>query len=679
MSTSVARRWSKRGGLAVAVAVTATALASIAGAQPPAQTMMPPAQTVPPTALTLYKALALSPDGARLATVDSAEVQDTAVRETHGKVMIRNAQTGATEWQHDPCATCTYAGVSWSPDGHKVAFVATDSTAGTATLMFALANADGIAGRIVQPLATVRGVAQTPRWSPDGSRIAMLVVADAHKAIGAIEAGRAQVGEIGEADDEQRIAVVDVEGASALRFVSPADTFVYEYGWTPDGRGFVATAAKGNGDNNWWVAKLVAVDGTSGNVRTIAAPSYQIDMPRVTPDGSRVLFIGGLMSDFGSIGGDLYEVPLAGGVPRNLTAGAKATVTSLSWAGASPIVTRLVADKMEIARVTLGSGAAQLTTLWSAPVSGAAEDGQVAVAANGSTIASVLTDFTHPPEINVAALNGGNVAMRAVTTGNARHPALVAARSMNWTSDGRAVQGWLISPLSPKPGKSAMIVEVHGGPSAATTPSYVWNGLGRALIDHGYTIFLPNPRGSYGQGEAFTRANVRDFGGGDLRDIQAGVDAVLKAAPIDPARLGIFGHSYGGFMTMWTVTHSTRFKAAVAGAGIANWISYYGQNGIDQWMIPFFGGSAYDDPEVYRADSPISTIKAAKTPTLIYVGERDVECPAPQSVEFWHGLKAMGVPTSLVIYEGEGHHLRKPVNVHDREARIVQWFDQRLK
>ena len=669
------RRWRKRGSLAVAVAVTATVLAARAGAQSPPGT--------PPT-LTVYKSLALSPDGNFLASVDSAEAQDTAVPATHGKVVVRSLRIGGVVAQYDPCATCTYTGTSWSPDGRKIAFIAGDSKAGTATLWIAVNSVDRVAGRITQSLVTINGVAQTPRWSPDGHAIAMLVVAGAHKAVGAVEAGRVQVGEIGEADDEQRIAVIGIDNvatptSTALRFVSPADTFVYEYGWTPDGRGFVATAAKGNGDNNWWVAKLVAVDGASGSVRTIAAPSYQIDMPRVSPDGSRVLFIGGLMSDFGSIGGDLYEVPFAGGTPRNLTAGAKATVTSLSWASATPIVTRLVADRMEIARVTLAGGAAKLMPLWSAPVSGSAEDGQVAVAANGSTIASVLTDFTHPPEINVAALGSGSVAFRPVTTGNAQHPALVDARSINWSSDGRAVQGWLVSPVNAKPGKSAMIVEIHGGPSAATTPSYVWNGLGRALIDHGYTIFLPNPRGSYGQGEAFMRANIRDFGGGDLRDIQAGVDAVLKVAPVDPARLGVYGHSYGGFMTMWTVTHSTRFKAAVAGAGIANWISYYGQNGIDQWMIPFFGASAYDDPEVYRADSPISTIKAAKTPTLIYVGERDVECPAAQSVEFWHGLKAMGVPTSLVIYEGEGHRLRKPVNVHDREKRIVDWFDQRLR
>jgi dipeptidyl aminopeptidase/acylaminoacyl peptidase len=129
---------------------------------------------------------------------------------------------------------------------------------------------------------------------------------------------------------------------------------------------------------------------------------------------------------------------------------------------------------------------------------------------------------------------------------------------------------------------------------------------------------------------------------------------------------------------MWTVTHSHRFKAAVAGAGIANWISYYGENGIDQWMIPFFGASAYDDPAIYQKLSPLSTIKTATTPTLVYVGERDVECPAPQSFEFWRGLRAVGVPSSLIVYAGQGHAIRNPADLADLRAREVAWFDKYL-
>jgi dipeptidyl aminopeptidase/acylaminoacyl peptidase len=131
-------------------------------------------------------------------------------------------------------------------------------------------------------------------------------------------------------------------------------------------------------------------------------------------------------------------------------------------------------------------------------------------------------------------------------------------------------------------------------------------------------------------------------------------------------------------MTMWSVTHTTRFKAAVAGAGISNWSSYYGENGIQEWMPPFFGDTFYNDPAIYDKLSPIRFIKNAKTPTFIYVGERDVECPAPQSLEFFTGLQKMNVPASLVIYEGEGHGIRSPEHNRDLTNRIVGWFDKYL-
>jgi dipeptidyl aminopeptidase/acylaminoacyl peptidase len=189
-------------------------------------------------------------------------------------------------------------------------------------------------------------------------------------------------------------------------------------------------------------------------------------------------------------------------------------------------------------------------------------------------------------------------------------------------------------------------------------------------------VLMPNPRGSYGEGEAFTAANRKDFGYGDLRDILAGVDAVTSKLPVDPQRVGITGWSYGGFMTMFAITQTHRFRAAVAGAGLSDWKSYYGENSIDQWMIPYFGASVYDDPAVYAKSSAINFIKNARTPTLIVVGERDGECPAPQSFEFWHGLRSMHVPVKLVVYANEGHGFSNPDDRRDVLERALEWFQQ---
>jgi dipeptidyl aminopeptidase/acylaminoacyl peptidase len=223
------------------------------------------------------------------------------------------------------------------------------------------------------------------------------------------------------------------------------------------------------------------------------------------------------------------------------------------------------------------------------------------------------------------------------------------------------------------------VVMVHGGPGWSVEPA--WPGPffnTYELSAHGYFVLYPNPRGSFGQGETFAQANVKDFGYGDFRDILTGVDEVVKTLPIDNHRVGITGWSYGGYMTMWAVTQTNRFRAAVAGAGLFNWQSYYGENDIDEWMMPFFGASVYDDPAVYARSAPVTFIKNAKTPTLVLVGERDGECPAPQSREFWHALKTLGVETQLVIYPGEGHAFLEPEHRRDVMNRLIGWFDQHM-
>jgi dipeptidyl aminopeptidase/acylaminoacyl peptidase len=303
--------------------------------------------------------------------------------------------------------------------------------------------------------------------------------------------------------------------------------------------------------------------------------------------------------------------------------------------------------------------------------------GNFSVARDGKTSAVVRSDLKHAPEIWVGKVG----AWTQLTRLNVAHkPAWGDGKSVTWKSDGHVVQGWLVYPRDFDASKKyPMIVATHGGPAGLAAPHWPeprWDPVFLSAL--GYFVFWPNPRGSYGQGEAFVRANVKDFGGGDLRDVMSGVDAVLKQAPIDPNRLGVTGWSYGGFMTMWTVTQTNRFKAAVAGAGISNWQSYYGENSIDQWMIPYFGASVYDDPAVYAKSSPMTFIKKVKTPTLVLHGDRDSEVPTPQGYEFWHALKALNVPTELVIYPEEGHAIAKPEHQRDIQERLVAWFDRYL-
>jgi dipeptidyl aminopeptidase/acylaminoacyl peptidase len=385
------------------------------------------------------------------------------------------------------------------------------------------------------------------------------------------------------------------------------------------------------------------------------------------------------MSDEGSTGGDVFVVPIAGGAARNVTPNIKASPFALAWTGSGRITFGENVDgNSGFASVSAKGGAMQ--TIWTGEETARpASDFWVSTATTTSsasdkvTVAIVRQSANVPSEIWAGPIGQ----WKQLTTLNAAiKPAWGEMRNIHWMNGTTRVQGWLMLPKDFDPQKKyPLIVNVHGGPSAACGSRWDPGTMGpqSAL---GYFALCPNPRGSYGQGEAFTQGNVKDFGGGDFRDIMAGVDAIAKQYPIDTNRLGIRGHSYGGYMTMWAETQTHRFAAAVAGAGLSDWLSYYGLNDIDEWMIPFFGASVYDDPAVYAKSDPMHFVKAVKTPTLILVGDRDGEVPMEQSVEWWHALSTFSVPNKLVVYPNEGHAFIKPADARDYSQRSLEWFEE---
>jgi dipeptidyl aminopeptidase/acylaminoacyl peptidase len=607
--------------------------------------------------------VAISPDGARVARVEPVS-DDRTPRAT--RILVQENRPGAAAVRITASldgAAVREGSVAFSPDGRTVAFV---SHAGGAALWTAPASGDGAATRLTR----IKGTFAEPRWSKDGRSIAVLVVENAAREPGPTNPSARDAGVVDARVDEQRLAIVDVE-TKFLRFVSPSDLYVYEYDWSPDGRTFAAVAAKGSGDDNWWRAELLALDAASGSARLLWKPPLQIAEPVFSPDGSSVAVIGGLMSDHGATGGDVFVVPAAGGGARNLMPGRRASAGGLSWPAASRlVVTELAGDATAVIALDPLTGTTR--TLHSGP--GRLSTGRglgIALARDGLTSAVVRESFDAPPEVWAGPIGSWT----RLTDGNAgARPEWGPAVSLRVLGDGQPVQGWLLPParLDARQ-KHPLVVLVHGGPAGAHRNAWP-SALAGALLARGAFVFLPNPRGSFGQGEVFTRGNVKDFGGGDLRDILAGVDEVVRTRPIDPKRLFLYGWSYGGYMAMWTVTQTNRFAAAAAGAGIANWQSYYGQNRIDGWMLPYFGASVYDDPAVYARSAPITFIRNVKTPTLVLHGERDAEVPVPQGYEFWHALKTLGVPTRLVVYPDEGHGFLREESKRNRVREVLDWF-----
>jgi dipeptidyl aminopeptidase/acylaminoacyl peptidase len=623
-----------------------------------------------------FEQAAISPDGKKVAWVEDVITKKGVAT---GDTVIYIAEVGAKTPPKRVTAAVADAihaegSVAWSPDSKKIAFLSDAAKSGQLQLFVAdVASPAGSARKLTQ----VKGFLSNPGWSPDGKTIALLFTENATRAAGPLVAETPETGEIKDSFFEQRLALVDVATAK-LDQISPADTYIYEYDWSPDGLRFAVTAALGNGDNNWYIAELFTLDAATGLMKSIYKPPLQMQIanPAWSPDGQRIAFIGGLMSDEPSVGGDIFTISANGGEATNLTPEMKASASWLVWnSGGNIIFGEYIEGDSAIASINPADGTKMQLFRHAGQLTAGAWGINLSLAHDGDTSAVIRSSFSAPPEIWTGPIaNWTQITHRNKDI----KPAWGEAKSIHLKNE---VQAWLLYPRDFDPTKKyPMIVRVHGGPGAAVESAWpTTSDYYSPLAGAGYFVLQPNPRGSFGEGEAFTRANVKDFGYGDFKDIMAAVDAAIDAAPIDPNRLGICGWSYGGYMTMWAVTQTNRFKAAMAGAGLSNWQSYYGENLIDQWMIPFFGKSVYDDPDVYAKSSPINFIKKVKTPTLILVGDSDGEVPAPQSYEFWHALKTLGVETQFVVYEHEGHMFASPKHRRDVVERTLAWFDAHLR
>jgi len=580
---------------------------------------------------------------------------------------------------------CSNSDPVWSPDAATLAFTSTctgNKEKPDQEQIFLWSAATGE----IKQLTHVVGNIEQAAWSPDGKSLAFLFVENATRSAGALDAMKPWAGVIGEDGVEiQRIYSVDgVSGKGG--FLSPADLHVYEFALAPNSREIAYIAANPPGENNWWVAKLyrgaakydaatpaVVLDPTTTKS---ALHGLQIAVPRWSPDGKRIALIGGLMSDQGSTGGDVWVVDADGkSAPFDVTPNIDGTPVYEAWLDDKTIGMvedrrgHIVLPDYDVATRTLVPKST--FDMGEVSLSGGPIKDAISFTPYGQ-FAFVQSSLTHAPEVYAGDLDK----LKQLTHLNDGLKPDSKTESIEWDNEGFHVQGWLTYPKNYDPHKKyPLIVSVHGGPSASIGPRW---GMGDNWADAGYFEFQPNPRGSFGQGEAFTKANIKDFGYGDLRDILKGMDTIEAKVSIDKTREGLTGWSYGGFMTMFAVTQTHRFRAAVAGAGISNWLSYYGENSIDQWMIPFFDASVYDDPAVYAKSSAITFIKQAKTPMLIIVGDRDGECPAPQSFEMWHALRDLGVKTQLVVYPGEGHGFRNPAHIKDRNDRILKWFSENM-
>ncbi len=280
-----------------------------------------------------------------------------------------------------------------------------------------------------------------------------------------------------------------------------------------------------------------------------------------------------------------------------------------------------------------------------------------------------------------AVENGKSAVLTHINDGIMQKYDLVQPQYLPFTSrDGVDLDGWVMLPPEAEHGKVPVILLIHGGPRGQYQGTLSFDS--QVMAAGGYAVIFCNPRGSSSRSRAFADINGR-YGTIDYDDLMDFVDAALKAYPqLDSERMGVTGASYGGYMTNWIIGHTDRFKAGVAQCSISNWITMYGCSDIPWFVEKTQGGTPWNNYDALWRSSPLQYADRVKTPTLFLQYMADYRCPMDQAIQMYGALKALGVETRMVLFEGDSHvmiTLGKPSHRVRRHTEMMDWFDRHLK
>jgi dipeptidyl aminopeptidase/acylaminoacyl peptidase len=597
-----------------------------------------------------------SPDGARVAFVVSDPPKGEK-RTSH----IWLYDKGSNEARQFTYSEKSESSPRWSPDGKELAFLS--DRGGDEKEIFVLRSEFGEAAAVTKEKAGVTAF----EWSPDEQTIAYLAPDPKSEAQEKKEKEKDDARVADKDERHARLHLLHLASHESHALTDP-NWEVKELAWLPDGQS-IAVIATNRPASDQFTDRIYLVNIEDGKVKELLAPGGPVGALRVSPNGATLSFVG--CREDGPDAHDLFLLPVIAGAARNLTgASLDRQIMQHHWAKGGWLIA-VYADGFASKFAGYNSEgekkeSRQLPT----------NPNEFSVAATGE-IAFVGWNFTAMPELWLRDTKGVAQPVSHVNDG-LKDFAVAAPEFYKYKSfNGLEIEAALLKPAGyDGKMKLPLVVRVHGGPTGRWRDSI--ESWGQLLAARGYAVLYPNVRGSIGYGQKFTEMNRADWGGGDFKDVMAGVDDLIAKGIADPDRLGIGGWSYGGYMAAWAVTQTTRFKAAVAGAGMSDLISEYGTEdgpSDDEW----FWGTPYEKPEGFLNGSPVLYVKNAKTPTLILQGEADTTDPPGQSQELYRGLKRYGVATELVMYPREPHNFREAKHRVDMLTRLVDWFDRYLQ
>jgi dipeptidyl aminopeptidase/acylaminoacyl peptidase len=596
----------------------------------------------------------------------------------------------------------------WSPDSKQIAFLSNRENEKQSQIYLI-----SLAGGEAQKLTDLRGTFYSIKWSPDGERIlcqfrkkdpeAIAREKDENKKeLGVVARHVKRVfykfdGEGYLPNERWHLWVIDATSGESQQLTEGDVSDEVHPNWSPDGNEIVYLSNRTpEPDLDPDEVDLFILDAKSGKSRQINTPTGPKQLPVFSPDGKSIAYVGSEGKGNWWQDHSLWVVPSDGkGAARNLTAEFQLDVynslindlpggfpeTPVVWSSDSSRIYFLTAQHGKTKLLSLKTNQKESLETILEP------DGVLGlytIDKTTSKLAYLQGDFTSPAEVWIHDLQTSKPSKLTEVNQSLLSELDLGQVEEVWfeSSNGTKVQGWILTPPGFQAKKTyPSILEIHGGPRAQYGAIFMHEFY--FLAAQGYVVYFCNPRGSRGYGEDFAKAIWNDWGTVDYQDLMAFTDLMEKKSYIDQGRMGVTGGSYGGYMTVWIIGHTDRFKAAVTQRCVSNLLSMYGSSDMNWVFQSEFGNQPpWESFENYWRMSPIKYIGNATTPTLIIHSEFDLRCPIEQSEQVFVSLKKLGVKTEMVRFPDEFHGLSRGGRTDRRVVRlnhIRRWFDRYLE
>lgn len=563
----------------------------------------------------------------------------------------------------------------FSPDSSKLAFLSTRNDP-EETQIFLIPLDGGEAS----PLGKLTGSLDDLKWSPDGTELSVMRRQPETKKR---KKKNKKLDDAIVVDGEpryNRLFVLDVE-TGKKREIESGEREIWDHAWSPDGSQIAYTTAEEVGEDAPMLRGDVWLVGSDGKEpRHIAQLDQTPGMPVFVtgPQGPALVV---RKSGFRAHPADsAYSIDLISGETVDLLpefSGNVDAIAALDGIEGAVALSTVEGVHSNLYRFDIRTGE-RVSLLPDALTGNGGFGAFPATTPTGDAVAVNWSDSDIPEEIYLVRAAGDPVELTSL--GDDFHGRLRRSEIVSWMSDDLEIFGMLTLPERADDQPLPLVVQIHGGPSWQWLDYCFldWHDWTQYLVSRGFAVLTPNPRGSTGRGSEFQRRLIDDVGGGEMRDVIAGVQAMVERGIADPERLGVGGWSWGGYLTAYTITQTQMFKAAVMGAGLSNMISDHGTDDIPSANLFYYPGQPYDHLDDYWESSAIRHVTNCITPTLIVHGEADDRVHITQGAEMYRALKTLEIPVEFVRYPREPHGFKERKHQIDLLKRIGKWYEQWL-